>query len=232
MLTTDTLEIAEPAASEAPTAPVVALVATRQPAVAPDSNAPSTTTWPVFRLSLEQYHGMVAANILGEDEPCELLEGVLVKKTSKNSPHNTSCNLINRILGRLLPLGWFLARENSIELKTSISEPEPDGAVLRGDKREYSSRLPGPTDIALVVEVADSSLAIDREKGRVYARDLIPTYWIINLLERTLEVYTNPSADAADPRYRDLKTFGLDDEVPIKLDGVEIARVAVKDLLP
>jgi hypothetical protein len=85
----------------------------------------------------------------------------------------------------------------------------------------------------LVVEVADSSLAIDRgTKARLYARTQIPCYWIVNLIDRQLEVLTNPGGPADAPAYGQRQVFGPDDDVPFVLEGTELARIAVRELLP
>jgi hypothetical protein len=84
-----------------------------------------------------------------------------------------------------------------------------------------------------VVEVADSSLAIDSgEVLQTYAREAIPVDWIVNLPKRRIEVYTEPSGSAAAPSYRGQRSYGPDDEVPVVLDGREVGRIAVRDVLP
>ena len=74
------------------------------------------------------------------------------------------------------------------------SEPEPDATVVSGTPRDYTYRHPVPTDISLIVEVADSSLQRDRQqKRRIYARNGIPIYWIVNVVDRVIEVHSSPS---------------------------------------
>jgi Uma2 family endonuclease len=112
------------------------------------------------------------------------------------------------------------------------SEPEPDVAVIVGSPRDY--RESHPTSAALVVEVADASLEHDRRrKGSLYARSGLSDYWVLNLLDRCLEVYRDPIQDPVAPHgwsYRTVRRFGADDVVsPIALPH---ARVRVEDLLP
>ena len=112
-----------------------------------------------------------------------------------------------------------------------FDEPEPDLAIVRGSKGEYFrlKRPPEPSEVALVIEVAESSLQRDRtEKLRAYAHGRIATYWIVNLLEGQVEVYTQPEAD----RYVAVQPFKPGQAVPVVIDGQEIGRVAVADLLP
>lgn len=186
---------------------------------------------PIYRLSVEQYHAMIRAGILQEDEPVELLEGLLVCKMTKNPPHNAAIVLMSEALRSLLPDGWYLSPQNSVT--TDDSEPEPDCAVVRGAVRQFLDHNPGPQDVALVVEVADTSLSRDRGfKKRLYASAGFPIYWIVNLIDRRIEVYTEPTGPAEQPDYRCCQNYGPDDEVPLVLDGQEVGRLAVRELLP
>lgn len=186
---------------------------------------------PVRRFTVEEYHRMLAAGILQEDEPIELLEGLLVPKMTRNPPHDLALGLLEDAINRCLPSGWF--RRGQSAVTTTDSEPEPDLAVVRGQRRDYTQRHPKPQDVGLAVEVADSGLDRDRNiKGRVYARSGIPIYWIVNVPDRQIEVYTNPTGPTADPSYTRQEIYRAGDLVPLVLDGQEVARIAVVDLLP
>ncbi len=118
-------------------------------------------------------------------------------------------------------------------MTTADSEPEPDIVVARGDERTYLARHPGPADIGILIEVAESSLDQDRnEKSRLYARAGVAVYWIINLVDSQIEVGTDPTGPTAAPAYTIRQIFRGEDLVPIVIDGVEVARVAARDLLP
>jgi len=147
----------------------------------------------LYRLSVKQYHAMIRAGILTEDDQVELLEGFLVTKMSKNPRHIVATDLLQRVLSPLVPDGWYVSMQNP--LTTKSSEPEPDAKVVKGDPRQYLKRKPGPNKVPLAIEVAHRSLKRDRGvKKRTYAAARIPTYWIINLVDRCVEVYTNPTA--------------------------------------
>ena len=107
--------------------------------------------------------------------------------------------------------------------------PEPDVMVLRGGIRDYLGRKPGPSETALVVEVADSSLRDDRSKLVRYARGGVPAAWLVNLIDNTVEVHAEPSAAGI---YQERAIYHGADEVPVVIDGLEVGRLAVADLLP
>ena len=93
-------------------------------------------------------------------------------------------------LGRILPPGWFIRGKSPVRIP-EFDEPEPDLAIIRGSWEMYRTRHPEPADIVLLVEVSDSTLARDRgEKRAAYARGRISVYWIINLVDRQVEVYS------------------------------------------
>lgn len=185
----------------------------------------------IYRLSLAQYEAMTQAGILTPDDRIELIEGLLIEKMSKNPPHVVAAMLLEETLRPLLPSGLRLVTEAPV--LTDDSLPEPDGIVLRGTPREYLQRRPGPADVPLVIEIADSTLAFDRgTKQIVYARAGFASYWIVNLVERQVEVYTDPTGSAEEPDYRETVIYRPEESVPLVLDGARIGEVAVANLLP
>lgn len=191
---------------------------------------PAVPTLPIWRLSVAQYHQMIEAGILDEDDPIELLEGWLVPKVPKNPLHCVSTGLLRDALARL-PSGFFVVSHGS--LTTEDSEPEPDVMIVRGKPHDYLTKHPSGGDVALLIEVADSSLARDRvQKKQLYARAGVPVYWIINLSENQVEVYSAIGDEAEQVDYLDRQDFLPADEVPLLLDGREIGRLRVSELLP
>ncbi len=188
-------------------------------------------TAPIFRISVDQYHEMIKRGILTKDDSVELLEEVLVEKTPKEPPHSVATGLLLDALVRLVPPGWFVSKEDPVT--TDTSEPEPDVMVIRGSRRDYVESHPGPHDAALVIEVSSSSLSRDQAlKKRIYARAGVPVYGILNLIDRRLEVYSEPTGPAQQPDYRQRRDFGPADTFPLMIDGQERGRVPVADLLP
>ncbi len=183
------------------------------------------------RLSLEQYHDMVRKGILTENNPVELWEGVLVQKMPKSRAHCLATELVLRALKSRSPDGWHVEGQESVTLVGS--EIEPDAIVVRGTERDYVDRHPGAGDLGLVVEVSDSTLAYDRGfKKELYARAGVEVYWIVNLVDRRVEVYSGPRGTAAGREYHRPDVFGAADEVPLILAGRQEARIAVQELLP
>ncbi len=147
---------------------------------------------PIWRISVERYHEMLQQGLLTADDRVELLAGVLVEKMSKNPPHRVATGRARRALEAIVPAGWYVEMQEPVTLSGS-SEPEPDVAVIRGAFDDYRDRHPGASEVALVIEVADSTLPRDRVvKKQIYASAGIPLYWIINLIDHTLEVFSQP----------------------------------------
>jgi Uma2 family endonuclease len=189
--------------------------------------SPPPAELPMHRFSVEEYQRMIRAGILTDEDAVELLEGWIVEKMPRNPPHDAVvAHLINRVLGPRLPAGWFCRGQSAVQ--TATSQPEPDVAVVRGSEFDYLDRHPGPADMALVVEVADSTLDRDRDtKGPMYARAGVPVYWLVNLPERRIEVFSNPTAAGYDsPAVVGAGT------VPLMIAGRQLAAIPANEILP
>jgi Uma2 family endonuclease len=183
------------------------------------------------KVTVDEYHQMIKDGVFDDGDPIELIEGYLVQKMSHNPPHSVAVQRLTKRLIRLAPLGWEVRCQLPITL--ADSEPEPDGLLARGDEATFTTHHPAPIEIGLVVEVADSSRYSDRiEKGRVYARAGIPVYWIVNVADRRVEVYTNPDTTANPPAYKTRTDYQPGDVVSVMLDGAVAGTVAVSELLP
>ena len=183
------------------------------------------------RYTVEQYHRLIEDGSLTTDDRVELLEGRLVKKMSKSTPHEYALKKLIKMLTAMLPADWHMGGQSPITVGTS--EPEPDISIVRGTEEDYLPRHPGPADIGLLVEVSASSLAIDRfDKLRIYARAGVPAYWVVNLVDRQVEVYTLPTGPVANPEYASRQTFTAGDSVPVVLDGNTLGQIAVSAVLP
>jgi len=192
---------------------------------------------PIFehrlRISVPIYHQMIELGMLGESPSCELIEGVIVAKMPKNPPHVLASVLVNDLFHPQLPLGFFLSFADPITILDRDSEPEPDVKIVRGTPREVARRRITPADCALVIEISDSTYRMDRlSKWVTYAGAGVPIYWIIDLKRGRLEIYSVPKGSGEDAHYAEGRILGPDDEVPLVLDGREVARFFVRDILP
>ncbi len=201
-------------------------ISTTMPATPPDA-APWVPPR-LYRISVEQYEAMAASGAIPESHRVHLINGLMVQKMTQNPPHMVADDLCGQELARVLP-GWYIRAAKPIRLPAQASEPEPDRSVVRGTIRDYEGRTPGPADIVLVVEVSDSSLAEDRKlAAEVYGPAGIPAYWIVDLVHRRVEVHAGPG-----PRgYASTEVFAEGQSVPVVIDGREVGRIAVADILP
>jgi Uma2 family endonuclease len=182
----------------------------------------------LYRLTLEQYEAMVDAGILGKHDRVHLIDGFLVAKMTENDRHATADLLCGAELERVIPPGWHVRPSKPIRIPGLTSKPQPDRSVARGVVRDYARRSPGPADIALVVEVSDASLDDDRKLAGVYGRAGIPFYWIVNVVDGQVEVYSRPGSSG----YEGLEVLESGHVLAVVIDGIEVGQVAVADILP
>jgi Uma2 family endonuclease len=185
----------------------------------------------IARFSVARYQRMIETGILTPEDKVELLENFVVLKMPRNPRHDGTIELGTEILGKVVPSGWRLRVQLTVVL--GDSQPEPDFTLVRGSARTYSQRHPESKDVGLIIEVAEASLLRDqRDKARIYARAAIPCYWIINLVDERIEVYTQPSGPVAVPAYGAFQTYQPGDSIPLILDGATAATLPVADMLP
>ena len=167
---------------------------------------PLAKTYPLYRMSVEKYNRLIESGVLNSKDRFFLWKGLLVEKMTKKRPHVVAQNEADRVLGQIVPEGWFVEQDQPLELGRH-SVPEPDVKVLRGTRRDYLTRNPTPKDVGLVVEVSDSSLPLDSgEMLEAYAAEGVPIYWIVNLPGRCIDVYSQPTG----PSYAEHQTYGPD----------------------
>ena len=196
---------------------------------------PTDTAFPEWRAlrpwSSAEYHRMFDLGILARDEKLELLDGYLVLKMGQSNAHRGAVLRLAANLPARLPAGWLVMTQMPVSV--GIMDPEPDGSVVRGALADYDARDVVEADFGIVIEVSDSTLGMDRvAKGRLYARAGIPGYWIVNVADRQIEVYTNPDTAADPPAYRTRTDYRHGDAVPITLDGNAVGAIPVSELLP
>ncbi|QEH34425.1 hypothetical protein OJF2_29640 [Aquisphaera giovannonii] len=152
------------------------------------------------RIRLADYEAWIEDGSIEEGAPIELFEGRIVRKRAKVRRHSRASVHARRAIERVLPAGWHLGAELPVRMPASEGLPEPDLSVTRGTVDDYKVRDPGPADVALVVEIADTSLAEDRRRAAVYLAEGYPAYWIIHVRDRRLEVFRRSRRPGPSPR--------------------------------
>ena len=183
---------------------------------------------PLYRLTVEQYEAMADAGIFGDRGRVQLINGCLVEKMTHHPPHSIADDLCGEALRLAFPPGWYIRPGKPVRIPGLASMPEPDRSVARGSIRDYGGRHPGPDELALVVEVSDSSLDADRKMAEIYGKARIPAYWIVNLVDGQVEVYSDPGPDG----YRSHEVLAPGHVLRVTIDGVEVGEIAVADILP
>ncbi len=167
----------------------------------------------VSPLSVEEYHQLGEFNERGRRT--ELIRGIIIEKTSKSALHAALGKRLYDSIARLLPAGFVVRREDPLTL--ADSEPEPDVAVVRGTEAEFFQAH--PTTAELVIEVAVSSAALDRENASLYAEARVKEYWIVLGAERLVEIYRRP----VNGRYQEMRAAGPEETIKCgSVPGVKI----------
>lgn len=147
-------------------------------------------TWTV-----NEYHQMLSAGILANDERVELLSGKILKMSPQEPPHSATTRRASRYLDRLLSNLADVRSQLPITLKPD-SEPEPDIAIVRFDANEYADHHPSIEEIYWVIEVSDTTLRKDREqKASIYGKAGIPEYWILDVNAQQAYILREPNSD-------------------------------------
>lgn len=179
----------------------------------------------VYRISVDEYERMAG---LLDDDRVELIDGYLVRKMGQNPPHSWVTREVLNRLDQMLPSGWMWRQEQPVRIP-DYDEPEPDIAIVRGTNDDYKHRTPEPADVALLVEVSETTYDHDRgQKWIAYSKGGIPVYWIINLAKGSVEVYTDPSPAGYESRV----DFQAGQQVPIMIGDQPLRPIAVADILP
>ena len=184
----------------------------------------------IWRWTRAEYDRLVGLGAF-EGYPIELIGGQLVVAEPQGAYHASAISRLDYAVRAILPDGWIVRTQAPVSLDDD-SEPEPDLVVVSGRPGDYDDGHPARP--VLVVEVAESSLAFDRQhKGSLYARARVEDYWIVNLIDRVLEVHRDPRADPSAAygwQYRSITTLRAGDfVVPLRFG---CSRLAVADCLP
>jgi Uma2 family endonuclease len=139
-----------------------------------------------------EYYRMAAAGVLSEDDRVELIEGEIIEMNPIGSRHAACVGRLTEILGRVAGNEAIVWVQNPVQVN-EYSEPLPDVALLKRRDDFYAQANPRPTDVLLIIEVADSSVEYDHQiKIQLYARAGIQEVWLVNLPQKVIEIYAQP----------------------------------------
>lgn len=204
----------------------MASIGTTRPRI---SSRPSSGTPPLHRITVDEYDRITAAGALEDPSRIELIDGYMVEKMAEKPGHTCATTQTMRALESRLPPNWPARKEEPVRIP-DYDEPEPDITVVRGSVFDYRQRTPAPADVALLVETSETTLRQDRgPKRTVYARAGIPVYWIVNLVDRQVEVCTRPDGEG---RYLSRKVFKPGQQVLVVVAGQELPAIPVDEILP
>ena len=170
---------------------------------------------------------MAASAVFNEPKKIELIDGYLMTKMPKSPEHGFSTKEVLKALERRLPPGWTSRKEEPVRIP-AYDEPEPDVSIVRGADADYRHRIPEVADVGLLVEVSRTNASIDGLQGIFYVRGGIPIYWIVNLVDRQVKVYTDPGPAG----YASRTDFQSGQQVPVVIDGRQAGQIAVDDIPP
>ncbi len=171
---------------------------------------------------------MIDAGILGKRDRVHLIDGFLAARAPETPRHATADALCGEAIARIIPPGWYQRSAKPVRMAGLSSRPEPDRSVVRGAIRDYATRSPEPSETALVIEVSEDWLLADRKLAGLYGRAGIPFYWIVNVVDGQVEVYSRPGPSG----YESLEVLAPGHLVPVVIEGTEVGRIAVGDILP
>jgi Uma2 family endonuclease len=179
-----------------------------------------------FPIGIERYHRMIELGLFDATDKVELLDGYLVSKMPQGDNHHFTVEILSRLLMQRFDASIGVTVQLPIRLEDS--EPEPDLALVT-PARQRNRKKPTADQVYLVIEVAESSLIADRDwKLRTYAKAGIAEYWIVNLVDKQIEVCTEPDGEL----YRSTKIYRPGDAVPLTVAGQTVAPIPVDEVLP
>jgi Uma2 family endonuclease len=187
----------------------------------------------IVDLTSDEFFRMIEAGVFAPERRVYLWGGRLREKMAKTRPHATTFVRILEALRTRLPAMWLIWPENPIQLDAR-HVPLPDITIVRGTVEVYETedRYPSAADVGLIVEVAVTSLPKDLGgRAEVFARAMIPAYWVADALGRKLVEHRGPRVVEGVGSYEHVRTLGRDEEVSLAFDGREVGPIPVRELL-
>jgi Uma2 family endonuclease len=186
-----------------------------------------------YRISADEFYRMIDADVFAPDRRAYLWDGEIYEVRAKTVPHAVSFAKIEVTLVPRIPAGWCPWPENPITI-SGDRVPLPDFVIVRGTPDAYSrdNRRPAAAEAGLMIEIAPSGVRSDSTfKLEAYARAGVPAYWVVNLMARQVMLCMEPRSEAGIGIYGSIKAHGMGDAVPFILDGREVGRIPVGDMI-
>jgi Uma2 family endonuclease len=181
------------------------------------------------RFTVDEYHKLIEIGVLKSDDPYELLEGWIVRKMPISPAQASTIRKLSALLMARLHPHWVVSIQ--LPITTQWSEPEPDIVVVEGPLDKYDHRHPAPLESELLIEVSASSLITDRGfKLGIYAAAGVAQYWIVNLIDHRVEVYTLPRSGKK-PGYKSCVHYAKGSEIPLVLAKKKLGTLPVSEFL-
>ena len=180
----------------------------------------------IRKWTVKEYHKLGEMGVFHPEERVELLSGNIIKMSAKGTAHTSALGRTDRLLQNLFGNLAWVRMQDPIALDDN-SEPEPDIALVSIDPFDYATHHPTPSEVYLIIEVADSSLTFDREiKAQAYGRSGIADYWVLNVNNRQLHIFREPAVDG----YQSELILGENGSIsPLRFPTVNIA---IQEMLP
>ena len=185
---------------------------------------------PLRKLTVQEFDRFVDFGVIENDVRFELAEGWVVDKMARNPRHDSTLQMLLEALQSVVPQEFKVRSQMAVTLDES--KYEPDVPIVPGPSIRYRDRHPVASEALLLVEVAHATLRFDRSvKLRSYARNMIETYWIVNLVKGYVEVYTRPSGPIDQPEYESCERYMRGQKIPVRRKSRKVFEVAVSDFL-
>ena len=186
-------------------------------------------TVPIYRLTVAQYEKMVEVGILTKDDRVELWDGWIVPKYSQSPRHAYAASVLRDRLHPMLGDDWWIRIRTAIVCHRSVLEP--DIALVR-ENPKFTKRWPRASEAELVIEISDVELPRDRDFKLIrYAAGKIPQMWLVNLIDRRVEVYTKPRGGKK-PGYDHRDDYSPGSFIAVRIERKAMGKIEVNDLLP